>query len=96
MGSTSSKKQKDGNLYNKDVDAKRKLLTGFHMSKDNDGIQANFQIAFWKKTHKKYEKVPLIENEEKPEEEEDQNILLMNKQRKFSKCVYILKSYCGC
>ena len=27
------------------------------MSKDVDGIEANFQIAFWKRTRKKYERV---------------------------------------
>ena len=72
MGGASSKKQKqiefDGELYNKDSYDRRKLLTGFQMSKDADGIEANFQIAFWKKTCKKYEKVssiPLISIEEK-------------------------------
>lgn len=69
MGCTSSKKHKDGDYYNKDVDAKRKLLTGFQMSKDTDGIEANFQIAFWKKTHKKYEKAA-IKEEEQPKGEE--------------------------
>ena len=37
------------------------------MSKDVDGIEANFQIAFWKRTRKKYEKAasaPLIEKEQ--------------------------------
>ena len=67
MGCASSKKQKQieigEDLYNKDSDDRRKLLTGFQMSKDADGIEANFQIAFWKRTRKKYEKVmqPLIE-----------------------------------
>ena len=40
------------------------------MSKDADGIEANFQIAFWKRTRKKYEKVasiPLIPIEEEKE-----------------------------
>ena len=71
MGCASSKKQKqiesDGDLYNKHSDDRRKLLTGFQMSKDVDGIEANFQIAFWKKKRKKHEKVmqPLVEDEEK-------------------------------
>ena len=42
------------------------------MSKDVDGIEANFQIAFWKRTQKKYEKVasapPIEEQQPKPEE----------------------------
>ena len=69
MGCASSKKQieSDGDLYNKDSDDRRKLLTGFQMSKDVDGIEANFQIACWKKKGKKYEKVmqPLIKDDEK-------------------------------
>ena len=61
MGCKSSKTQKqiirdNGDLFNKDGDVRKKLLTGFQMSKDADGIEANFQIAFWKRTQKKYEK----------------------------------------
>ena len=44
------------------------------MSKDVDGIEANFQIAFWKRTRKKYEKVasaPPIEEQPKPKIEEE-------------------------
>ena len=61
------KKQKQmeigGDLYNKDSDDQRKLPTGFQMSKDDDGLEANFQIAFWKRTRKKNGKVtqPIIE-----------------------------------
>lgn len=72
MGSTSSKKQKEiqigDDLFNKDGDIRKKLLTGFQMSKDVDGIEANFQIAFWKRTRKKYEKVT---TQPKPETEEE-------------------------
>ena len=57
MGCGSSKKQKQiqiGNdLYNKDSDARNRILTGFQMSEDADGLEANFQIAFWKKNAKK-------------------------------------------
>ena len=58
MRCASNKKQLEigGNLYNKDADVRKKLLTGFQMSKEPDGIEANFQIAFWKRTRKKYEK----------------------------------------
>ena len=77
MGCTSSKKQKQTrigeDLFNKDGDVRKKLLTGFQMSKDVDGIEANFQIAFWKRTRKKYEKVasapPPIEEQPKLEVE---------------------------
>ena len=41
------------------------------MSKDADGMEANFQIAFWRKSRKKYEraddKIPLIPIEEEKE-----------------------------
>ena len=74
MGCASSKKQKQleigRNLYNKDGDVRKKLLTSFQMSKDADGIEANFQIAFWKRTRKKYEKaasIPLMAIEEEKE-----------------------------
>ena len=74
MGCASSKKQKQleigGDLYNKDADVRKKLLTGFQMSKDAEGIEANFQIAFWKKTRKKYEKaasIPLMAIEDEKE-----------------------------
>ena len=60
MGCTSSKKQKQvrvgEDLFNKDGDVRKKLLTGFQMSKDVDGIEANFQIAFWKMTRKSTKK----------------------------------------
>ena len=78
MGCASSKKQKQleigGNLYNKDGDVRKKLLTGFQMSNDADGIKANFQIAFWKRTRKKYEKaasIPLMSIEEEKELKSD-------------------------
>ena len=78
MGCASSKKQKQleigGNLYNKDGHVRKKLLTGFQMSKDADGIEGNFQIAFWKRTRKKYEKaasIPLMAIEEEKELKSD-------------------------
>ena len=78
MGCASSKKQKQleigGNLYNKDADVRKKLLTGFQMSKDAEGVEANFQIAFWKRTRKKYEKaasIPLMAIEEEKELKSD-------------------------
>ena len=67
---SSKKKHRDGDYYNKDVDAKRKLLTGFQMSRDTDGVEANFQISFCKKTKKHYEKATIEEKEPKEEEKE--------------------------
>ena len=79
MGCTLSEKQKQvrigEDLFNKDGDVRKKLLTSFQMSKDTDGIKANFQIAFWKRMRKKYEKVasaPPIEEQSKLEEEEEE------------------------
>ena len=80
MGCTSSREQKQvrvgEDLFNKDGDVRKKLLTGFQISKDVDGIEANFQIGFWKRTRKKYEKVarapppPIVENLETQEEKD--------------------------
>ena len=44
------------------------------MSKDPDGMEANFQFAFWRKTHKTYEKaasIPLMAIEEEKELKSD-------------------------
>lgn len=79
MGCTSSKKQRQteigGDLFNEDSDVRRKLLTGFHMSKGPEGIEANFQFALGKTKRKKYEKVasapPPIEEQPKSEIEEE-------------------------
>ena len=49
MGCTSSSKKPDEDYYNKDIDEKRKLLTGFHMSCGPDGIETNFQVAISRK-----------------------------------------------
>lgn len=66
MGCISSKKQDGGDILNKDVDVRKKLLTGVQMSKDAEGIEANFQLAFWKRERKKYDKVA---NAPPPEEQ---------------------------
>ena len=63
MGCASSSK-KDGDYYNKDIDEKRKLLTGFHMSRGQDGIETNFQVALWRKSKKHYEKSTVVKEEE--------------------------------
>ena len=61
MGCASSKTQKQletgGDLYNKEGDTQRKLMTGLHIAKGPDSVEANFQICLWKRTRKKYEKV---------------------------------------
>ena len=63
MGCASSSK-KDGDYYNKDIDEKRKLLTGFHMSRGTEGIETNFQVAIWRKSKKHYKKSTVEEKKE--------------------------------
>ena len=48
---TSKRKREEGDgiKCNKDVCEKRKFLTGFHMTRDADGIETNFQLAIEKK-----------------------------------------------
>ena len=64
MGCTSSSKKQDEDYYNKDIDEKRKFLTGFHMSRGANGIETNFQIALCRKS-KKHEKSTAAKEEEK-------------------------------
>lgn len=32
-------------------------MAGLHISKEADGMEANFHIGLWKRTHKKYEEI---------------------------------------
>ena len=48
-------------LFNGDVDLKRRLLTGFQVSKSVHGIEGNFQITFATTRKKKYERVEQTE-----------------------------------
>ena len=59
MGCATSKNE---DKCNKDVCERRKILTGFHMSREVDGIETNFQSAIERKAKKTYE----IVKEEKP------------------------------
>lgn len=45
--------------YNKDVDTKRKLLTGIHLSREAGGIEANLQVAFSNQSKRRYGKAKL-------------------------------------
>ena len=58
MGCATSK-NKDGTKCNKDVCERRKMLTGFHMSRDADGIETNFQVAIERKAKKPTKCLPL-------------------------------------
>ena len=52
MGCATSKNE---DKCNKDVRERRKILTGFHMSKNADEIETNFQVAIERKAKKTYE-----------------------------------------
>ena len=74
MGCRSSK-QHNGDIFNEENifnEIRRKLLTGIQLSKDTNGIEGNFQIAFGKTNKIRYEKVtsaPPVEEQPGPEEE---------------------------
>ena len=51
MGCATSKNE-DGIKCNKDVCERRKIFTGFHMSRDPNGIETNFRIAIERKSKK--------------------------------------------
>ena len=59
MGCATSKNE---DKCNKDVCKRRKILTGFHMSKNANGIETNFQVAIERKVKKTYE-VPIIKKQ---------------------------------
>ena len=61
MGCASSK-NKDGIKCNKDVYETRKMLTRFHMSRDADGIETNFQVAIERKAIRPTKCLPLKKN----------------------------------
>ena len=54
---TQQKIEHNGQLYNKDVDIRKKFLTGVHIAKGANGIEANIQIALGKTSRKKYKRV---------------------------------------
>ena len=68
MGCATSKNEEK---CSKDVCERRKILTGFHMSRDPDGIETNFQFAIEIKAKKKtYEKSVVKEEKDVVKEEE--------------------------
>ena len=68
MGCATSKNE---DKRNKDVCERRKILTGFYMSRDSNGIETNFQIAIERKAKKTYEVSAVKkENDEVKEEKE--------------------------
>ena len=66
MGCATSKNE-DGIKCNKDVCKRRKMLTGFHMSRDANGIETNFQFAIERKAKKTYEMPAIKKPAEEPE-----------------------------
>ena len=68
MGCATSKNE---DKCNKDVRERRKILTGFHMSRDADRIEMNFQYAIERKAKKMYEKSVVKEENPIVKEEEE-------------------------
>ena len=58
--------QNNGNLFNEDINVRKRFLTGLQASKGAEGIEGNFQKAFATTKRKRYEKVntPQISTEE--------------------------------
>ena len=56
MGCATSKNE---DKCNKDVCERRKILTRFHMSRDADGTETNFQVAIERKAKKGMRNQPL-------------------------------------
>ena len=65
MGCATSKNE---DKCNKNVCERRKILTGFHMSRDVNGIETNFQFAIERKAKKTYEVSTIKKQVEEPEE----------------------------
>ena len=65
MGCATSKNE---DKCNQDVCERRKILTGFHMSRDADGIETNFHVAIERKAKKTYEVPAIKKPTEEPEE----------------------------
>ena len=52
-----SRVKHNGQIYNEDVDIRKKFLTGVHIAKGANGIEGNIQIALGTTRRKKYELV---------------------------------------
>ena len=62
-------------LFNENVDIKRRFLTGIHISKGTERIEGNVQIALGTTRKKKYERVTGPENiAQTPSEETEGNV----------------------
>ena len=55
--------QHNGDLFNEDIDIRKRFLTGLHVSKGTDSLEGNFQIAFGKTKRKRCEKVANVSPE---------------------------------
>ena len=42
----------EGEPYNSDTNVRKSLLAGIKAKRNGDGLEGNFQIAFWKKAQK--------------------------------------------
>ena len=67
MGCKDSRTEvQNGELFNEDIDVRKRFLTGLQASKGAEGIEGNFQIAFATTKKKRYERVstPQVNTEE--------------------------------
>ena len=75
MGCKHTQIEHNGELFNEDVDIRKRFLTGVHIAKGADGVHGNIQIALGVTRRKKYERVapamPTIVEEEEPPAVED-------------------------
>ena len=62
-------------LFNENVDIKRRFLTGIHISKGAEGIEGNAQIALGTTRKKKYERVNQAQTPVEEHSEEVQDTL---------------------
>ena len=49
--------QNNGELFNEEINVRKRFLTGLQASKGAEGIEGNFQIAFATTKKKRYERV---------------------------------------
>ena len=58
MGCKDSRTEvQNGELFNEDINVRKRFLTGLQASKGAEGIEGNFQIAFATTKKKRYERM---------------------------------------
>ena len=57
--------QHNGDLFNEDINVKRKFITGLHLAREREGAEANFQLAFSKSKLKNMKKLQPFQRQNK-------------------------------